>query len=78
MRVIKLFTDQDDPRFASGPIHCSLKYVSLEKTHLNTNDGQKLLTKGYNGIWPCPIAEDIEAQPEWRDSLWLKSVKRKP
>ena len=78
IRVIKLFTDQDDPRFVSGPIHCSLEYVSLEKSHLNTNDGQKLLTKGYNGIWPCPTAEDIEAQPEWRDSLWRKSVKRKP
>jgi hypothetical protein len=78
IRVIKLFTDQDDPRFAFGPIHCSLEYVSLEKSHLNTNDGQKLLTKGCSSTWPCPTAEDIEAQPRWRDSLWRKSMRRKP
>jgi Heterokaryon incompatibility protein (HET) len=78
IRVIKLFTDQDDPKFAFGPIHCSLEYVSLEKPHLDTNDGQKLLTKGYSSTWPCPAAEDIETQPGWRDSLWRKSVRGNP
>lgn len=77
IRVIKLFTDQDDLKFAFGPIHCSLEYVLLEKPHLNTNDGQQLPTKGCSSTWLCPTAEDIEAQPRWRDSLWRKSVRRK-
>ncbi|PQE08917.1 heterokaryon incompatibility protein [Rutstroemia sp. NJR-2017a WRK4] len=64
IRVIKLLTEEDDPRFRNGPVHCELEYTD-----------KKELTKGFNRCWPAPIVEEIEIQPRVRgradsNALW--------
>ncbi|PQE04207.1 heterokaryon incompatibility protein [Rutstroemia sp. NJR-2017a BVV2] len=82
IRVIKLLTEEDDPRFRNGPVHCELEYVGLEDSPISPQTDKKELTKGFNGYWPAPIVEEIEIQPRVRgransNALWSEyHVKR--
>jgi hypothetical protein len=82
IRVIKLLTEEDDPRYRNGPVHCELEYVGLEDSPISPKIGQRGLAKGFNGHWPAPIVEEIEIQPQVRgradsNALWSEyHVKR--
>jgi len=77
IRVLKLLTGKDDPKFASGPIHCNLEYVSLERApETDTNDDQPTPTKGFSNSWASSL-EDIQGQPGWQDGLWRKSARKR-
>ncbi|KAI1120009.1 HET-domain-containing protein [Nemania abortiva] len=54
IRVIRLLTQADHPDHATGPVHCRIVHVPLEKSYLIDNAGS-ITTKGSNGSWPVNV-----------------------
>ena len=77
VRVIQLLTEEDNPRHATGLVHCKIRHVLLEDSQLAADgQGPKI---GSDGTWTIPIAADIEIEPRISDStdsnaLWRRSL----
>ncbi|KAM0263718.1 hypothetical protein ACHAQJ_001032 [Trichoderma viride] len=57
IRVIRIFTEHDDPKFASGPIHCALEHVRFDNSQLSPNLTLGEAVKGHDGAWPPAATE---------------------
>jgi hypothetical protein len=59
IRVIRLFTEHDDPKFANGPIHCALEHVRFNNSQLSLKRVSDETVKGHDGTWPPAATEDF-------------------
>lgn len=57
IRVIRLFTEEDDTKFANGPVHCSLEHISFDDSQLSPDRISGEAVKGHDGSWPPATAE---------------------
>lgn len=74
IRVIRLFTEHDDPKFAKGPIHCTLEHVRFDSSQFSPERVSGEAVKGHDGTWPPAKREDFcgNSKQDDRIRLWKK------